>query len=219
MSAWRDAFFFFSSRRRNTRCIGDWSSDVCSSDLRLVLPDRAVVEVLERGGGPTRTALSFQNFDDSSVWQDQPGVSTATYTLSSTPATLHHNDTVKANGHVYKYLGSDFTPVVDLSAMDYGTRTMWAQVGLTSSPLEVQAYIFQSSVSATGALTLLALSNQTINATDVAASAAIAIGAGGIALTGAGAATENKVYDQVRAYIDGSGTGGISAPTVLLSRA
>src|SRR3974390_3438007 len=24
---------FFSSRRRHTRCIGDWSSDVCSSDL------------------------------------------------------------------------------------------------------------------------------------------------------------------------------------------
>src|SRR5437762_11256854 len=27
-------FFFFSSRRRHTRYIGDWSSDVCSSDLR-----------------------------------------------------------------------------------------------------------------------------------------------------------------------------------------
>src|SRR5437762_11411261 len=26
-------FFFFSSRRRHTRYIGDWSSDVCSSDL------------------------------------------------------------------------------------------------------------------------------------------------------------------------------------------
>src|SRR5437762_7135679 len=26
--------FFFSSRRRHTRYIGDWSSDVCSSDLR-----------------------------------------------------------------------------------------------------------------------------------------------------------------------------------------
>src|SRR5437879_10048966 len=25
--------FFFSSRRRHTRYIGDWSSDVCSSDL------------------------------------------------------------------------------------------------------------------------------------------------------------------------------------------
>src|SRR5205814_4039181 len=28
-------FFFFSSRRRHTRCLSDWSSDVCSSDLGL----------------------------------------------------------------------------------------------------------------------------------------------------------------------------------------
>src|SRR6266581_5799451 len=28
-----DLFFFFSSRRRHTRWTGDWSSDVCSSDL------------------------------------------------------------------------------------------------------------------------------------------------------------------------------------------
>src|SRR5215467_15163407 len=27
------SFFFFSSRRRHTRLQGDWSSDVCSSDL------------------------------------------------------------------------------------------------------------------------------------------------------------------------------------------
>src|SRR5574340_150621 len=27
------AFFFFSSRRRHTSSFGDWSSDVCSSDL------------------------------------------------------------------------------------------------------------------------------------------------------------------------------------------
>src|SRR5205814_5289393 len=27
--------FFFSSRRRHTRCLSDWSSDVCSSDLTL----------------------------------------------------------------------------------------------------------------------------------------------------------------------------------------
>src|SRR5256884_5546350 len=34
--------FFFSSRRRHTRCSRDWSSDVCSSDLRemLVAPVR-----------------------------------------------------------------------------------------------------------------------------------------------------------------------------------
>src|SRR2546426_1558158 len=38
MASWRRAyllafFFFFSSRRRHTRLQGDWSSDVCSSDL------------------------------------------------------------------------------------------------------------------------------------------------------------------------------------------
>ena len=27
-------YFFFSSRRRHTRSLHDWSSDVCSSDLR-----------------------------------------------------------------------------------------------------------------------------------------------------------------------------------------
>src|SRR2546429_6319250 len=29
----QENFFFFSSRRRHTRCSRDWSSDVCSSDL------------------------------------------------------------------------------------------------------------------------------------------------------------------------------------------
>src|SRR5262245_66512388 len=31
-------FFFFSSRRRHTRCLSDWSSDVCSSDLQTRSP-------------------------------------------------------------------------------------------------------------------------------------------------------------------------------------
>src|SRR6266850_6893385 len=30
---WHGTGFFFSSRRRHTRLQGDWSSDVCSSDL------------------------------------------------------------------------------------------------------------------------------------------------------------------------------------------
>src|SRR5205814_8752211 len=41
--------FFFSSRRRHTRCLSDWSSDVCSSDLRLQLagfqPTQQVIQV------------------------------------------------------------------------------------------------------------------------------------------------------------------------------
>src|SRR5215469_17930313 len=33
-------FFFFSSRRRHTRSLRDWSSDVCSSDLVSVASNR-----------------------------------------------------------------------------------------------------------------------------------------------------------------------------------
>src|SRR2546429_2688882 len=36
-----DVLFFFSSRRRHTRCSRDWSSDVCSSDLRVAAQERA----------------------------------------------------------------------------------------------------------------------------------------------------------------------------------
>src|SRR5215211_8307830 len=32
-----DLLFFFSSRRRHTRSLCDWSSDVCSSDLLLLI--------------------------------------------------------------------------------------------------------------------------------------------------------------------------------------
>src|SRR6266498_751777 len=36
-------FFFFSSRRRHTRCGRDWSSDVCSSDLIIVIDSVAAL--------------------------------------------------------------------------------------------------------------------------------------------------------------------------------
>jgi len=42
--------FFFLSRRRNTRYIGDWSSDVCSSDLGdLILDGCANIKTLPKG--------------------------------------------------------------------------------------------------------------------------------------------------------------------------
>src|SRR5256885_14390820 len=57
------SFFFFSSRRRHTRLQGDWSSDVCSSDLpsarRLVharlhpVRDRVVSLLHAPAGGAT----------------------------------------------------------------------------------------------------------------------------------------------------------------------
>src|SRR5256885_6351227 len=40
-------FFFFSSRRRHTRLQGDWSSDVCSSDLKSAV-DKLPLQGVER---------------------------------------------------------------------------------------------------------------------------------------------------------------------------
>src|SRR5580698_10893827 len=40
-------FFFFSSRRRHTRLTCDWSSDVCSSDLRMAAAAPASMAILK----------------------------------------------------------------------------------------------------------------------------------------------------------------------------
>src|SRR5256885_10928455 len=48
--------FFFSSRRRHTRLQGDWSSDVCSSDLALRC--NALTHLKSSSSGPHRPNLS-----------------------------------------------------------------------------------------------------------------------------------------------------------------
>src|SRR6266446_8739696 len=45
--------FFFSSRRRHTRLQGDWSSDVCSSDLGLV-----TISAVGEGGERARDIIA-----------------------------------------------------------------------------------------------------------------------------------------------------------------
>src|SRR5205814_5346667 len=52
-------FFFFSSRRRHTRCLSDWSSDVCSSDLHDVI-------ATSRSDEPHEAFLPYK-------WQKRPG--------------------------------------------------------------------------------------------------------------------------------------------------
>src|SRR5882672_11763351 len=48
-------FFFFSSRRRHTRSLCDWSSDVCSSDLRVIgaAEPQGWEHQISNGGEPT----------------------------------------------------------------------------------------------------------------------------------------------------------------------
>src|SRR5690348_17593019 len=55
---WFFFFFFFSSRRRHTRWTGDWSSDVCSSDLNA----RASVFMLNRDlDGEREVVIEWQD--------------------------------------------------------------------------------------------------------------------------------------------------------------
>src|SRR5437763_8606621 len=53
--------FFFSSRRRHTRYIGDWSSDVCSSDLPSIsfqpLAKADIMKLTERGAASLNSTV------------------------------------------------------------------------------------------------------------------------------------------------------------------
>src|SRR5256885_6197261 len=57
LGEWSRWLFFFSSRRRHTRLQGDWSSDVCSSDLGGMAPGGHAG--LEAGRGARRPGAAM----------------------------------------------------------------------------------------------------------------------------------------------------------------
>src|SRR6266581_5932035 len=70
-------FFFFSSRRRHTRWTGDWSSDVCSSDLPWMRPPcRAIAPALEELATDSKGTVSLAkvNVDDSPALAARYGI-------------------------------------------------------------------------------------------------------------------------------------------------
>src|SRR5215217_7692513 len=74
-------FFFFSSRRRHTRYWRDWSSDVCSSDLRDATWDGRKVQIGGIGGVSTR--------------EDCRGRGYATLALNAAIATMRDHEAVR----------------------------------------------------------------------------------------------------------------------------
>src|SRR5947207_9212222 len=65
--------FFFSSRRRHTRSLCDWSSDVCSSDLDIPITIMARAEASLEVIGKNAPLPDVKPFLDSSVrerWND-----------------------------------------------------------------------------------------------------------------------------------------------------
>src|ERR1039457_771058 len=65
----RSIIFFFSSRRRHTRLQGDWSSDVCSSDL-VDWTDNTVSFVRKKTGVPVLVHLGGEALH---LFKDLPG--------------------------------------------------------------------------------------------------------------------------------------------------
>src|SRR5947207_9561531 len=100
-------FFFFSSRRRHTRSLCDWSSDVCSSDLKQTI--RLVNEEMMR----IQTAL--RHIDIHNCWVRQEA---------------------KKGSFEVKYLPTNKMPADGLTkALDRGKFGRFvAQLGLTPLP-------------------------------------------------------------------------------------
>src|SRR2546430_8601452 len=54
-------FFFFSSRRRHTRFDCDWSSDVCSSDLKCFLALWLIATLVNMWAGVSKAGYSIKD--------------------------------------------------------------------------------------------------------------------------------------------------------------
>src|SRR5262245_63159109 len=82
----KDTFlFFFSSRRRHTRCLSDWSSDVCSSDLVLDAEEAACAEP------------ALRQFRDDGADADGAGVKDADDGVVRQPGLVAHKRDEQAN--------------------------------------------------------------------------------------------------------------------------
>src|SRR5437016_10539198 len=95
-------FFFFSSRRRHTRLVSDWSSDVCSSDLVSICCKSRLGTVmfpnlpLEPSGGAGRTARVCIATYEILGPSKNGGIGTAYHSLAATLAAANHYVTIRS---------------------------------------------------------------------------------------------------------------------------
>src|SRR5438045_9745611 len=80
----RDFCFFFSSRRRHTRCLSDWSSDVCSSDL-----GDEVTRILDLLG---RRRLTVKAIVSTHAHIDHVGGLSKLHQYTGAPVLMHRDD-------------------------------------------------------------------------------------------------------------------------------
>ena len=150
-----------------------------------------------------------------------PTLVSAQHTSDQTVTGLSDGTTVRVvsgvhAGDVYRYVGTPLSGSVDLSVQNYQNTGAWQPVAPVAASAQVLAYVQDSSVTATGALSLTATSSGQIMSTVIAGSVAVAGGTVGIGAAGAGVGAQNTVAETVNAYISGTGGSSISAASATL---
>ena len=114
------------------------------------------------------------------------------------------------------YLGDDWEPAgIDLRVQDYSDTTVWRQVNLAESPARTRAYAENSTISASGDLSIAADAEQRIDA--VVATASVAIAGGGqtgVGISAGGVFAENRISSDIDSFTSG---GGISAGSITIT--
>src|SRR5215470_19594436 len=120
-------FFFFSSRRRHTRCYRDWSSDVCSSDLYEQIKFEpywgamkgAVGTLWTKAGGPT----------------DQASLTIALLRASNIPSRYVRGTIYSQDDRIRRWLGvkTDVAAMWTLGMGIYPTRQALDPIGVGMS--------------------------------------------------------------------------------------
>src|SRR2546429_3083811 len=117
---WRDqagctgACFFFSSRRRHTRCSRDWSSDVCSSDLNAEAQYLLAVLYLN-GLIAARDATQARTWLEKSATQ---GSAQAAFSLANLLASSEPPDTEGAQRWLKRARELGYTPAAQTGARE-----------------------------------------------------------------------------------------------------
>src|SRR5436305_10980133 len=109
-----ECVFFFSSRRRHTRCGRDWSSDVCSSDL--TTGERGVDDVGRREPVVHPAAFRSELLGDG---VDERREIVVGRLLDFAYALYRWRDGVRTDGgHIVSRHGADFGPAVEGRQLD-----------------------------------------------------------------------------------------------------
>jgi hypothetical protein len=194
-------------------------ADATGAIRAVVVAASAAVAVGQTGVGASIGVAVARNL----IGYSQTAVAAANDTSDSVSSLQHGVTTVEIlegarKGDVYRYIGETVvqadnvvkedgtTAPYALNSQDYSNTDLWELINLGEDRASIEAAVIGSDIGADGALTVDARSEQSIKATTIAGSVAVAGGQVGVAVSGSGAGVENRIATDVKAHISGAGT-------------